>query len=111
MGLLSSQITAEYLTLYRNDLESNINSIMTAKMRLAAMTGELENTGTDLSPDSPEFKLLEQRKKKLSLVDKQLDQSLTRYQTQLAAVETREKGVQDRLSKNIQSSFTYNLGK
>jgi len=110
MGLLTSQITTEYLTLYKNDLEQNIDSIHTAQMRLMAMSDELANTGSDLSPDSPEFKLLEQRKQKLALVNKQLDQSLERYQSQLAAVEAREKGVQEQLSKNIQSSFSYNLG-
>lgn len=105
MGLLTSQITTEYLTLYRHDLEANIESIYTAKMRLGATVGSLADIGTDLDPESNEFKLLEQRKKKLELVDKQLDQALKRYQTQLEAVEAREKGTEQSLKKNIKSSF------
>jgi DNA repair ATPase RecN len=107
MGLLAAQMTAEYLTNYRHDLQASINAIYTAKMRLSATVGELTNIGSDLDPESEEFKLLEQRKKKLALIDKQLDQSMQRYQTQLASVDARDKSNQQALNSSIERSFTY----
>jgi|GEM_PF-1748377 len=109
MGLLSSQIMTLSLTNRRHDLENNINEISFGMMRLEAMTSELVSIGSDLSPDSIEFKKLEERRKKLELVNKQMDQQLKQYQTQLASVEASEKDNSQRLAKNIQSSFTNHL--
>jgi len=105
MGLLTCQLMAETLINQRNDLEANIENIYSAKIRLASTINELVNTGMDLDPDSAEYKLLEQRQKKLELIDKQLDQSLKRYQTLLTAVEQRIETEDKNLQKNISYSF------
>ena len=105
MGILISQLTAETLIIQRNDLEANIMSINDAQMRLTATVNELVNTGMDLDPDSAEYKLLKQRQERLDLINKQLDQTLKRYQTMLELVDKRIEAVDKRLDKDIESMY------
>ena len=105
MGLITSTIRLIYLNNYRLDLEFKCGKISSAKLGLSNTINDLLNVGTDLDPDSPEVKALEKRKERLHLVEKQLDEQLQRYQTQLKMVEAEYQQVQQQIDKNIQFAY------
>ncbi len=107
MGLATSQLQLIFYTLYRNDLEFKIQTIHQTKVQLSSSMNDLVNIGTDMDPDSPTLKRLEQRKAKLKLVEQKLDASLARYQTQLKSVDTLIESTKQRVDANIKSSFSY----
>ena len=107
MGLATSQLRLIYLTLFKSDLEYRIQLITQTKMGLANSVNDLLSIGTDLDQDSPELKMLEQRRHKLELVEKKLDAALERYKTQLSACETEVQSAQKFVDSNIKQSFTY----
>ena len=87
MGILTAQLRVQYLQLHESNLQYQIQMITQTKMNLSANSNELVNIGTDLDADSPELKLLEQRRAKLKLVEDNLDSMLERYKVQLQAVQ------------------------
>lgn len=110
MGLATGQLRIVFLSLFQSDLEFRIQLITQTRLQLSSSMNELVGIGTDLDPESPELKLLEQRKHKLELIDKQLDAAMQRYQTQLKSVETEKQSAKEMLQKNIQDSFSYGGG-
>jgi hypothetical protein len=109
MGLLTSQIRILYLTLYKSDLEFKIQQISQTKMNLSSTIESLTdlNAGSDLDPNSPEIKLLNQRQERLHLVEKKLDAEMERYQTQLNAVTVEIDSANKLLEGDVKSSFSY----
>jgi len=87
MGLVVASVTKHYLINYRNDLEYKISLITQSKLNLAESANELLNVGTDLDPENPMIKQLEQRKERLNLLEKKLDNQLAEYKTKLEMVE------------------------
>ena len=110
MGLATSQIRLEFLTLYRDDLEYKMQLITQTKLQLASGETAILNAGTDLDPDSPEMKYLNQRCEKLKEIEKQLDASIQRYQTQLQAVDTELESAKKFVDADIKRSFSYGGG-
>lgn len=106
MSLATSQLQLIFCTLYRNDLEFKIQTIMQTKIQLADSVNSLMDVGTDMDPESPTLKILEQRRQKLLLVEKKLDASLQRYQTQLKSTEASIQGLKKTVDKNIKLSFS-----
>ena len=64
MGVAVSLSRLIYLTSYRHDLEFRIQLINQARMGLLNFVNDLMNVGTDMDPDSPEVKQMEQRKQR-----------------------------------------------
>ena len=107
MGLATSQIRLEFLTLYRDDLEFKMQLITQTKLQLSAGETAIMNAGTDLDPDSPEMKYLNQRCAKLQQIEKQLDASMEKYKSQLQAVDTELESARKVVDKDIERSFNY----
>lgn len=107
MGLISAAIRKQYLIAYRHDLEYKIQLIVQAKMALSSTVTDLLHTGTDLDPENPIVKQLEQRKERLNLLEKKLDMEMNTYQARLKAVETELESCSAMIDNNIKSSFSY----
>ena len=107
MGLVTSQIRLIYLNMYRHDLEYKIQFITQTKMNLTNNMLELVQVGSYLDPDSPEVRMLEQRKKRLELIEKKLDAEIERFKTMLNAVTTEIQSAEKMVEQNVKSSFTY----
>lgn len=105
MGIAVSTVRLIYLTMYKLDLEYKLSLISTAKMSLSQSVNDLLTVGTDLEPDSPEVKALERRKERLYLIEKRLDEQMTRYQTTLKMVEAQIDQVNNSIDRGIQHAF------
>ena len=105
MVAVSSLARLQMYKSYYSDLTSKIQLASAAKIRLAESVGDLMNIGTDLEKDSPELKVLEQRQQRLELVEKKLEERVTRYQAQLQMVEAEIQNCQQMLQKGIQMTF------
>lgn len=105
MGLITSTLRLAYLNNYRLDLEYKMQLVSDAKLTLANSVNELMGASSNLEPDSPESKVLEQRKERLYIIEKQLDQQMQRFQTQLKMAEAEMQQCQQSIDKNIQLSY------
>lgn len=104
MGLAAATVNQQYLIAYKNDLEYKISLINEAKMNLADSTRDLVTVGSDMDPENPAVRQLEQRRARLNLLEKKLDMELHEYQVKLEMV---EKNMQEN-EKMIQSSIKGN---
>jgi len=109
MGLISNQFRLLYLTIRKNDLEYKLQLFSEAKIRHLSTSQDLVSVGTDLDPSSPEVRLLESRRERLNLIDKQLDVQIEQFKAQLGAVENEIQAVEKLRDKNVQS-FNYAKG-
>ena len=105
MGILIAQMRLAQINSYRADLEYKIQLVSTTKLELSAQINDMVGFGTDMDPNSPEMKALEKRKERLMAVEKQLDQQLQRYQTQLQMIESEEQSVQKQLDSSIERLY------
>ena len=95
MGLVAATVTKHYLIAYRNELEYKMTLIRQSKLSLAEAANELLNVGSDLDPESPMVKQLEQRKERLNLLEKKLDMQMEDYKVKLEMVEANLKACED----------------
>ena len=86
MGLIAASVNQQYLIAYRNELEYKISLIKQARLGLSRTTNDLLNAGTDMDPENPAVKQLEQRRERLNLLEKKLDMQLDEYKVQLDIV-------------------------
>ncbi len=107
MGYAVATIRLMQLNAERLDLEYKVQLIADAKMNLGRTITDLVNVGTDLEPDSPVVKKLEQRKERLYLLEKKLDMQMEQYKTRLKAIETEYQSCEQMIDKNIQRTFKY----
>lgn len=111
MGLISNQFQLLYLIIRKNDLEYKLQLFNEAKIRNLSTAQDLISIGTDLDPSSPEVKLLESRRERLNLIDKQLDVQIEQFKAQLGFVENSMKAVEQLRDKNIQlANFSIKSG-
>jgi capsule polysaccharide export protein KpsE/RkpR len=87
MGLIAATINKQYLIAYKNELEYKMSLISQAKMGLSDSVTDLMNAGTDMDPENPAVKQLEQRRERLNLLEKKLDMQMDEYQTKLKMIE------------------------
>lgn len=87
MGVVAATVTQQQYIAYKADLERDILAINQAKLSLSSSMNDLLNAGTDLDPDNPMVKQLEQRKERLHLLEKKLDMQLEEKKTRLTMVE------------------------
>lgn len=106
MGLLAAALTKQYMIAYQNELEYKIMLITQAKMSLSDSESELLNVGTDMDPQNPVVKQLEQRKERLNLLEKKLDMQLAEYKAKLEMV---EKNLQ--MAEKMESDAIGRMGK
>lgn len=107
MGLIAAVIRKQYLLAYKHDLEYKIQLITQAKMGLASSVSDLLNTGTDLDPENPVIKQLEQRKERLNLLEKKLDMEMNVYQAKLKAAELELESCNGMIEGNLKTAFSY----
>jgi len=107
MGLISASIRKQYLLAYRNELEFKMQLISQSKMGLSQSVSDLLNAGTDLDPENPVVKQLEQRKERLNLLEKKLDMQMNEYQEKLKMVEKEMESCDAMFESNLKNSFTY----
>lgn len=107
MGVLVSASRLMYITGYRHDLEYKIQLINTARTNLMGSINETMANGADMEPESPEVKMMEQRKQRLMLIDKKLEMELQQYQAQLQMINAEENGLNQSLQQNIERSYKH----
>jgi len=90
-----------YLVGQRHDLEYQIDMINSNKANILASINTMVPNGVDMEPDSPEVKIMEQRKQRLMLIDKKLDQDLTMAQNKLAMLNSQEREVSQGLAREL----------
>lgn len=109
MGFAASQARYMMLTARRSDLELQLQFIQQARMQVANVTGALFNNSTNLDPENPEVKRIQQQTQSLQQVDKNLEMQSKRIEMQREAIVTEVDAVKKVLQTNIQSSFkTFN---
>lgn len=87
MGVLAASAQMNQLIAYEHDINYKILVINQAKIALTGAQEDLLNAGTDLDPESPVAKQIEQRKARLEAIDKKLDMQLEEYKTRLELIE------------------------
>lgn len=107
MGLVSGIIRLQYLKDMQLDLEFKIQTLTQTKMQLSSQGFELVSIGTDLDPDSPEVKHLEQRRQKLQLMEKKIDSEILRHQNMLKMAEAEIESAQKVVDNSIKRTFSY----
>lgn len=101
MGLAAATVNQQFLIGYKNDLEYKISVIDQAKLNLADSTKDLITVGTDMDPDNPAVRQLEQRKARLNLLEKKLDMERHEYEIKLAMVEQGMKQNEQMIKSNL----------
>lgn len=107
MGLVSGIIRLQTLKDMQMDLEYKIQTLSQTKMQLSAQSFELVTIGSDLEPNSPEVKLLEQRRQKLHLMEKKIDEEMIKHQNMLKMAEAEMDSAQKIIDNSIKRSFSY----
>ena len=107
MGLVSGIIRLQTLKDMQLDLEYKIQTLSQTKMQLASQGFELVTIGTDLDPESPEVKHLEQRRQKLQLMEKKIDAEVLKHQNMLKMAEAEIESAQKVVDNSIKRSFSY----
>ena len=101
MSLIAATITKQSLIAYKNELEYKMILIKQAKFGLSDSASELLNVGTDMDPENPMVKQLEQRKERLNLLEKKLDMQLDEYEVKLKLIETGIKQCDEMISSSV----------
>ncbi len=101
MGLLAATITKQRLIAYKHDLEEKMLAVQTAKIELTTSANDLITVGNDMDPDSPIVKQLEQRKQRLSQLEKKLDLQIQEYETQLKMAEAQIKACDEMMQSSL----------
>lgn len=86
MGLLDATYTKQQYIAQKHDIERDMNQIRQAKLGLTDAGKDLLHAGTDMDPENPVLKQLEERKARLTLLEKKLDMQLDDYETKLAMI-------------------------
>lgn len=86
MGVLAASAQNSQLIAYKNDIEYKTLMIKQAKIALLSAEDDLVNAGTDMDPESPMAKQIEQRKARLNALEKKLDMQLDDYDTRLKLI-------------------------
>ena len=107
MGLVSGIIRLQTLKDMELDLEYKIQTLSQTKMQLASQGFELVTIGSDLDPESPEVKQLEQRRQKLQLMEKKIDAEMLKHQNMLKMAEAEIESAQKIVDNSIKRSFSY----
>ena len=104
MSLIAGEVNKQYLIAYKNELEYKVSLIQQAKLGLSHSVDDLLNAGSDLDPDNPMVKQLEQRRKRLNELEKQLDMQLEHYQTQLKLIDGNMQFADQMIDSGIKAS-------
>lgn len=107
MGLVSGILRLNYLKQMQLDLEYKIQNLTQTRVQLLSQGEELLSVGTDLDPDSPEMKHLEQRRQKLQLMEKRIQAEFDRTQGMLKMVEEEIKSAEQIVQNATARSFKY----
>lgn len=107
MGLVSGIIRLTYLKQMQLDLEYKIQTLTQTRVQLIAQGEELLSIGTDLDPDSPEMKHLEQRRQKLQAMEKKIQAEFDRTQGMIKIVEAEIQSAEKIVESATQRSFKY----
>lgn len=101
MGLIAATVNKHYLIAYQNDLEYKVSLIRQAKIGLSESVTDLLNAGTDLDPENPAVKQLEQRRERLNQLEKKLDMQLEEYEVKLKMIEKNMQACDEQIKSAI----------
>lgn len=107
MGLFTGLVRLAYLKTQQINFEYKIQNLSMTKMRVSERSVNLVTIGSELDPESPEFRTLEARREKLHLMEKKLENELMRYQGMLKAVNTEIKSAEKIVDASIKRFFNY----
>jgi len=105
MGIAIASIRLQELTMEQIDLQYKISLISTAIGDLSNTINDILTVGTDLDPNSPEMKAIQNRKERLYVIEKKLNEQMTRMQTRLKLVEAQIGQARQNIDRSIQHTF------
>lgn len=106
MSLILGAMGKQQSIAEKNELQYKMSLIRTAIKTLATSRDGLMNAGTDLDPENPAVKQLEQRKERLALLEKKLNMQLAEYEDRLKMVEADEKNYEAMFKSGLESTFS-----
>ncbi len=86
MGVVVASYTKQELLARKHDIEDDMIEIRQAKLGLTDAGKDLIHAGTDMDPENPVIKQLQERKTRLALLEKKLDMQLDDYEVKLAMI-------------------------
>lgn len=101
MGLLDATYTKQQYIAQKHDIERDMNQIRQAKMGLTDASKDLLNAGTDMDPENPVIKQLEERKARLALLEKKLDMQMNDYEVKLEMINSNIKKCDETIKNSI----------
>ncbi len=110
MGLFTGLIGLAYLKQRQLDLEFKIQDVMISMNQVSNYSLEIVSIGDELDPESPEFKKLNTRRKKLQLMEKRLQAELVRYENELKLVNRQIDSMQKIVDMSIQRLTSFGGG-
>lgn len=105
MGFAASAARRAMLTARLSDIQLQGQFINQAKMQIANMSNQLFNATTNLEPESPAAKALQQRIAAIQTLEKQLDIQLARLDAQEEAVKTELEVIKKVIDENIGRTY------
>lgn len=107
MGLVSGISRLNELKQRQLDLEYKIQDLTRTRIQLIGQGEELLTVGTDLDPESPEMKHLEQRRQKLQLMEKRIQAEFDKTQGMLKMIENEIQSAEKIVESATTRSFKY----
>jgi len=107
MGLLIASVEKHQLRQEELDLQYKLQLITKTRRALTQSCEDLTAVGANYDADSPMAKSLEQRKAKLQVLEKQLEQRFEEYQDQLKMIAAQRESAEKMFDQEVQKAFKY----
>ncbi|MDD3435929.1 MAG: hypothetical protein PHC64_02140 [Candidatus Gastranaerophilales bacterium] len=90
MGLILATVNKQQIIAAKSENDEKQSAILNSKRHLSETVTDLMNAGTDMDPDNPALKQLEERKQRLHKLEEQLDLQLEHCKTEAELLEKQE---------------------
>lgn len=112
MGVLTSYNRVLYLKDLSQMLEQDLKNYTDLQNNLIEKTSQLHAEINDIGDsDSASVKVLKAREQELEALDRKIQREMTKIQTRLQATDREIQDANQMLQKNIQTSFSYSIGR
>lgn len=105
MSLIAGAMGKQKAIAEEHQIKEKIGEIRTALKDLTSSNKDLINAGSDMDPSNPAVKQLEQRKERLSLLEKKLDMEMSELKDRLEIVEKEKEYSEKLFSDGVASIY------